>query len=365
MPKRRSRFGNTRRLPSGRWQARYERPPGEWHYAPRTFREAQAAQDWLDDQNVDRRRGSWVDPKKGRTTFGSWAQRWKDTTVTLRASTKARDFGYLDRYAIPVWENISMGDIDHLAVQDWVADLNQRLAPATVAKALQIVSKVFSFAVTAGVLAANPCADVKPPKIEREEMHFLSVDQVDKLGDAIDPRYRSLIYVGAYGGLRMSEMFGLKWTRADPSSGRLSITENLVEVEGLLYTERCKTRASIRTVTLPKVALKELKGVERSGEYVWEAPKGGPVRLASWRTRYWYPAVENAGLAGIRPHDLRHTCAALMIAAGAQPLEVSRRLGHTSVAFTLDRYGHLMPGAEDNLNASLDRLAKKSSGVAK
>jgi hypothetical protein len=75
------------------------------------------------------------------------------------------------------------------------------------------------------------------------------------------------------------------------------------------------------------------------------------------------PATKAAGLGHLRPHDLRHTAVALWIAAGAHPQEVAVRAGHTSVSFTLDRYGHLFPGSEEVLNDSLDALAQRGRAV--
>ena len=102
------------------------------------------------------------------------------------------------------------------------------------------------------------------------------------------------------------------------------------------------------------------------GAFVFTAPEGGPLRVPAWRRRQWVPAVERAGLKPLRPHDLRHTAVALWIASGASPLEVSRRAGHTSTSFTLDRYGHLFPEADVEVAERLDALrtasAKKASG---
>ncbi len=72
--------------------------------------------------------------------------------------------------------------------------------------------------------------------------------------------------------------------------------------------------------------------------------------------RYWQPAISQAGVAPLRPHDLRHTAVALWIATGANPLEVSRRAGHTSANFTKDRYGHLFPEADEAVADRLDAL---------
>jgi integrase len=90
--------------------------------------------------------------------------------------------------------------------------------------------------------------------------------------------------------------------------------------------------------------------------YVFTAEKGGVLRTSNFRIKVWLPAVRAAGLAPLRPHDLRHTVVALWIAAGANPKEVSVRAGHTSVSFTLDRYGHLFPGHDVELRDRLDAM---------
>jgi integrase len=89
---------------------------------------------------------------------------------------------------------------------------------------------------------------------------------------------------------------------------------------------------------------------------VFTAPKGGPLRVIAFRARIWRPATRNTGLEGLRIHDLRHTAVALWIAAGANPKEVAARAGHTSVSFTLDRYGHLYPESDAALRDRLDAM---------
>ena len=90
--------------------------------------------------------------------------------------------------------------------------------------------------------------------------------------------------------------------------------------------------------------------------FVFTAPKGGPLRVIAFRSRIWRPATRTAGLDGLRIHDLRHTAVALWIAAGANPKEVAARAGHTSVSFTLDRYGHLYPESDAALRDRLDAI---------
>jgi integrase len=198
------------------------------------------------------------------------------------------------------------------------------------------------------------------PKIEREEMRFLNSAEVARLADAIGPRYRALVLLGAYGGLRMGELAGLRRGRVDLLRGTVDVAEIVVEVHGQLDSGPPKTRAGRRAVGLPRAVVAELAAhmgpFGPADAHVFTAEKGGVLRTSNFRVKVWLPAVEAAGLAPLRPHDLRHTAVALWIAAGANPNEVSVRAGHSSVSFTLDRYGHLFPGYDAELRDRLDAM---------
>jgi integrase len=144
-------------------------------------------------------------------------------------------------------------------VRAWVAELSARgLAPATVQKAYQLLGKVLGAAVDAGMLAQSPCRRVPLPKVEREEMRFLTSAEVATLADAIDRRYRALVLVAAYGGLRIGELAGLRRSRVDLLRGTVTVAEIVVEVRGVLHVGPPKTRASRRTVGLPRFVAEEL-----------------------------------------------------------------------------------------------------------
>jgi integrase len=144
-------------------------------------------------------------------------------------------------------------------------------------------------------------------------------------------------------------MAGLRRGRVDLAQGMVQVVEVATEPIGKLHLGPPKTRAARRTVGLPQFvdeALAERMGTLGSPEdFVFAGPKGGVLRVATFRSRFWRPAVNAAGLQGVRIHDLRHTAVALWIAAGANPKEVAARAGHASVSFTLDRYTHLYPEA--------------------
>ena len=191
-------------------------------------------------------------------------------------------------------------------------------------------------------------------------MRFLTPAEIIALADAIRPLYRTLVLVGAYGGLRISELGGLRRGRVDLLRGMVTVAEIVTEVEGRLFFGPPKTRAGRRTVGLPRFVTRELEAhLADPGDprgHVFTAPNGGPLRVTAFRARAWRPATKAAGLDGLRIHDLRHTAVALWIAAGASPKEVAALAGHTSVSFTVDRYGHLYPDSYATLRDRLDAL---------
>ncbi|MGO9877357.1 MAG: site-specific integrase [Acidimicrobiia bacterium] len=166
------------------------------------------------------------------------------------------------------------------------------------------------------------------------------------------PPLPSVLLLGAYGGLRSGKLFALRRARLDLVQCRVDVAETAVEVAGHFHFGPPKTRAGRRTVPLPRFVIDELAahiGDIAGHELVFPAPEGGPIRASLFRRRIWEPAVTKAGVGPLRPHDLRHTAVALWIAAGASAHEVARRAGHTSSSVVLDRYGHLLPHAEERV----------------
>jgi integrase len=198
------------------------------------------------------------------------------------------------------------------------------------------------------------------PKVEREEMRFLTPAEVATLAEAIQPRYRALVLVGAYGGLRIGELAGLRRSRGGPAArdGRGRRDHHRSGWLAARGTTQDPRQSPHRRAT-PRRG----RGAGRppgnpgpTGHLRVHRPKGGPLRVIAFRARIWRPATKNAGLGGLRIHDLRHTAVALWIAAGANPKEVAARAGHTSVSFTLDRYGHLYPESDTTLRDRLDAI---------
>lgn len=345
----------------GSYRVHYRDPAG--NLRNKTFRRKVDAERFKAQVEVDKMTGAWVDPRAGRVLFGEWAAQWMATRVGRRPSTRARDESYLRNQVLPTFAPKPLAAIRQVDVVAWVASLEEKgLAPATITKAFQLLSACLDAAVDAELLAKTPCRNVDLPKLEREEMRFLTPGEVGDLADAMDPRYRALVLVGAYGGLRIGELAGLKRDRVDLLRGTIDVALTAVEVHGALTYNPPKTKAGRRKVTLPRSVTDELAThlASHDSEWVFPSPEGGPLRVAGFRHRQWRPAIARAGLEGLRIHDLRHTAVALWIASGLDVKAVSVRAGHTSVAFTLDRYGHLY---ERHDAEALDRLNEMINGA--
>jgi integrase len=343
-----------RPTPSGKWQARYRDPSGRLR--GKTFERKTDAKRFLAAVKTDMSRGAWVDPRRSTAQLEPLAHEWLGNKLHVRPSSFARDEGYLKNHVLPAFGEVPIGRITRVAVQAWVKDLREsRLAPATVRTCYRILRSILEEAVEARLIVESPCRRISLPRIPHREQRYLSAEEVERLARAIDARYRALIYAAVYLGCRWGELVGLKRTNLDLLRARVKIVGALEEVRGeRRYVEETKTETSRRMLSVPpflvEILAEHLRQTSKS-EFVFVGREGGVLGRSNFRRRQWKPALEAAGLdPGLRFHDLRHSCAALLIAQGAHPKEIQARLGHASITTTLNTYGHLWP----SLGAQLD-----------
>ena len=237
---------------------------------------------------------------------------------------------------------------------------DQRPIPAHGARGLPILSGIMREAVEDRLILESPCRRVELPRVPGAERRFLTAEQVERLAAAMDDRYRGLVYVGAYLGLRWGELGGLKRTHLNLLKRQLTVVGSLERVGGgYRYVEETKTTSGRRTIPLPRFLVDVLAdhlAAAPESEFVFPSPNGDHLDYGNFLKRYWHPAVKRAGVGPLTPHELRHTAAALMIDQGANPVTVQRRLGHKDVTTTLQVYGHRFPEQDDLLTARLDDL---------
>lgn len=349
MSKRRS-FGSVRRLPSGRWQASYHHPVTRQRVSgPTTYGTKREATTWLALAEADLVRGDDLDPNSRSRLFKPYAKEWLAGKVELRPKTVELYRMLLRKHLIPAFGDHPLVLVDRVMVRQWyVAKCDGPWANATVAKMYRLLRQIMQAAVDDRIIRENPCRIGGAATERSAERPIPTVDQVMRLADAIDPRYRAMVIVAAFAGLRRSECLGLARRHV-----------NLDEVPAVLQVERQnvwtdqhgyrlgppKTTAGHRRLALPALVVDEL--ARHLADYV---PSASPEALlftaaetgttptpTVWRSR-WAQARKAAGVE-CTFHDLRQVAGTLNAQAGATLKEAMRRLGHSSADAAL-RYQH-------------------------
>jgi integrase len=293
-------------------------------------------------------------------TLGEFVAGWLDRyALRVRSSTldRTRD---VTRH-LEVFRTTPLDEIRPAAVEDHIAALAKR-APRQAELTLRLLKQVLANAKERGHLVDESVFRVKAPRHESREIRFLDWDEVEELAANTVAPYGNMVKLAALTGLRQGELFALRDRNVD-------LDAKTVTVENGTYAGELvpvKTRASRRRVDLSSIAARVLRRqllARKPNELglVFPSPEGRILNDDNFRHRVFAPAVRRTRLTGFRFHDLRHTYAALMVAAGAHPKYLQAQMGHSSIRVTLDLYGHLFPDANRGVLASLDAITAPST----
>jgi integrase len=363
-------MASIRMKPSGKWEARYRDARGQMH--ARTFGGKMAARRWAAEMESDLRRGEWIDPKLARITFGAWAEEYLTTIVHLRNVTQGDYERALRTHILPAFAERPIAQIEQVEVRRFMAGKQASgLSPKSLQKIRLVFRQVLEVARGSGAIKVNPCDGIRLPRAVQAEPIFLSAAQVEARARAARPPFDLLVRFAVATGLRPSEICGLRVGRLNLVKGTVEVAEALTVISGRTEVGPTKSYAR-RTVGLPRSICDDLgefltRRVQERGcppsldDYVFTAPRGGPLRRDLLLKRFLRPAAEAAGLpAGLRVHDLRHTSVSLLIELGAHPKVIQERLGHSSITVTMDVYGHLFPSLAESLTDRLDEVFQKA-----
>lgn len=232
----------------------------------------------------------------------------------------------------------------------------------------QFLAKLFNAAVREGIINVSPIfrAGIRRPSQPQKDMHPLTVDEIEKLaGAAASPRDALCIGIGAYVGLRGGEVGGLRVQDIEQKGDvcKIHVRQNATTTSAGRSIGELKTRSSRRTLTVPCSLAEEIADYiaanpPREDGLIFRTDQGGYV--TSWTlSRATQRAAAAAGMRPVSFHDLRHTCASLLIKAGVPAKAIQLYLGHSSIRMTMDIYGHLFPSEDDALAASMERMREE------
>lgn len=364
---RRRQIGGVDQLPSGRWRVRIADPDTGRRVSLGTFRTKAEAERSFAGALADQQRGAWIRPNDGRVTLGEYAPQWLSSRLTSRGEPlrpRVRDLyeGYLRLHILPVLGDVPLGRLTTSAVRRWHSGmLAGGLGPSTTAKCYRLLRAILNTAIEDGHLIANPCT-IKGAGVEPcEERSIPTIAQVYGLADAVSPRFRALVLLAAFGGLRRGELFGLRRGDIDLLHRTVSIRVQRQESKaGVQLSGPPKTAAGRRTLALPNEVVPDLE--DHLARWVSAEPdapvfvgeRGQPVRAGVWH-KEWDRTRRALGMPALHLHDLRHVAGTLAAATGAGTKEIMRRLGHATQEAAL-RYQHATDERDRFLALGIDRL---------
>jgi len=313
--------------------------------------------------------GTFAAPNK--VTVGEWLDHWLNVYAKnkVRPSTWENYSIVVNAHIKPGLGNIALRNLRSSDIQQFYnhkLEAGKRhnqggLSPRSVNYMHSILNMALKQAVKEQLIVRNPAEAVNKPKQVRHEFKPLTVEEMNKfLMSAREHRLFPAFMVEWGAGLRRGELLGLKWEDIDLKKGTLTVKRSLIRVNHKLAFTEPKTAKSRRTIPLPAEVVFELKSWKAkqaqeklmAGQayqdhgLVFCSALGTPVDPRDMN-RLFDKLLKKAGLPKVRFHDLRHTHATMLLALGEHPKVVQERLGHSTIAMTLDTYSHLVPGIQE------------------
>jgi integrase len=315
--------------------------------------------------------------------LGAYLDDWLERRRSQLRPTTHHSYRQLIRcYLRPLLGEVALTDVDRMILERAYASLlraggraGRPLAPKTVQYCHGVLRRALEDAVLDGLLADNPARTARPPKhapdlddLDDDLQVWTSEEAARFLAFVDDHRWRALWHLALGTGARRGELLGLRWVDVDLEVAQVRIRRSLSVIDGVPRLLGTKTSRSRRLSIAPSVveALarhREEQAQQRAATAVWEdrwglvftGPDGSPIDPYRVTVEF-RELVRRAPVPVIRLHDLRHTNATLLLSANVPIKVVSERLGHTTIAMTMDVYGHVLPAMDADAAARFDDL---------
>jgi len=246
---------------------------------------------------------------------------------------------------------------------------DKKLDPKTINNIRVTLSMVFDYARRLKYIQENPVADIRPFKVEKEEMDFLEPYEIRLLLKHAREPFKTLFMTAIMTGMRRAELAALQWGDIDWRLNTIFVRRSLYwrmkkdvsEGEKRWKFVTPKSKRSVRGIVMSPM-LKEALEIHRltsrfsPDDLVFCSTTGGPMDMDNMYTREFLTTLSMAGIRRVRFHDLRHTYATILNAQGENPKLIQNQLGHASIQTTMDTYGHMLPINHEEVGAKTDKF---------
>ncbi len=305
--------------------------------------------------------------------MGRYLQEWLQTVEhSIRPSTWTRYEQLIRVHAIPAIGSLSLSRLEPRHLQKLYVDrLTNGSAPATVRQLHAVICRALGQAAKWDMVARNVASLVSPPRVQRHEITPLTAEQSRTMLDvAQGDRFEALYVLALNTGMRLGELLGLRWRDVDLDTGILQVRHTMLRLKDGLKLREPKTPQSRRRISLPGNAVESLRRHRgrqaedrlRLGrawddqDLVFPNKIGRPIERGNVLRRSLWALLEKADIPRIRFHDLRHTCATLLLQKGVHVKVVSELLGHSNITITLEVYSHVIPDMQEQAVTAMDTI---------
>ena len=318
---------------------------------------------YLQDTLTSAERGLW---RVARLTLPEYIAEWlEEYKYYIAINTYVCYKGMLESKIAPYFKEseIAMKDINGNVLNEFYSHLlDEGLSGSTVQKYHNLIHLAYKHAIKKGVLPFNPCDQANRPKATKYVASYYNEAKLKELLTVIgDDPLRIVVLLTVYYGVRRSEVLGIKWSAIDEEENLIHLRHKIIEDRSGKKTiirgmDIMKTKSSIRSLPLfdfikeelhkERERQEEMKRVFRGAynrqyeEYVCVDAIGNLI-TPNYVTQHFKVLLQKHGLDGIRFHDLRHSCATLMLANGEDLKKIQGWLGHSTITITADTYAHL------------------------
>lgn len=316
-------------------------------------------------------KGDYIDPSK--TTFGEYMKEWLENKQNMTEHTRYTNVSYFNNHIMPTLGHIPLQKVNVAHIEKFIKSLRDKgLSDGTVKKIYALSRTAMKAAATKEMITKDPFTlldDSDKPYVKHQNINYWTKEEVKKFLSSFEHRYKIAFTLAIYTGMRQGEILGLKWDEVDFDNNQIRVRNTLTFKKKL--KDGAKSSSGNRSISVSDFVMKELRKhkalmaqeglinakTKSKDKLVIHSTNGNPVDSSTLRVLFKRICDENK-IRKIRFHDLRHTCASLLLQAGVHPKVVQEMLGHSSIKITLDTYSHLLPNMQNDAAKTLEQMLK-------